>query len=231
MRQAEESEIIRLTMDIREGRPIQYYKGNEIQVIRPSEAVEGMYHWADQMICATNRKRQEINNFMRAAAGRGPNPEVGDKIIALKNCWDILDLAEENALVNGTIGRLGEFTTGLQSFPIYGVPKVPVLYSQILTDEDGVFENVIIDQQALREGKPFLTSEQAYRVWKNPFSRGLEPIEFNYGYAITGHKAQGSQWDKVLVFEENFPFDKTEHARWLYTSCTRAAEKLVLVRE
>jgi hypothetical protein len=49
-------------------------------------------------------------------------------------------------------------------------------------------------------------------------------------YAITGHKAQGSQWEKVLVFEENFPFDKMEHARWLYTAATRASDKLVLVR-
>ena len=58
----------------------------------------------------------------------------------------------------------------------------------------------------------------------------IVPREFTFGYAITCHKAQGSEWDKVLVIEESFPFDKTEHARWLYTACTRAAEKLVLVR-
>jgi exodeoxyribonuclease-5 len=47
MRQAEESEIIRLTMAIREGKPIDYFKGSEVQVLRPGEVVEGMYHWAD----------------------------------------------------------------------------------------------------------------------------------------------------------------------------------------
>ena len=31
---------------------------------------------------------------------------------------------------------------------------------------------------------------------------------FAYGYAITTHKAQGGQWNKVLVLEERFPFDK-----------------------
>ena len=230
MRQAQESEIIRLTMDIRAGKPIEYFKGSEVQVLKPYEAVEGVYHWADQIICATNKRRHEINALMRAAIGRGPNPEPGDKIIALKNCWETLDTTEENALVNGTIGTLGTVTPGIQSFPIYGVPKVPVLYSQIITEEDGIFENVIIDEQALREGKPFLTNEQAYKIWKNPSFKSLEPIEFNYGYAITGHKSQGSQWDKVLVLEESFPQERVEHARWLYTSCTRAAEKLVLVR-
>jgi exodeoxyribonuclease-5 len=56
------------------------------------------------------------------------------------------------------------------------------------------------------------------------------PYEFTYGYAITGHKAQGSQWSKVVVYEEGFPFVKEEHARWLYTCITRAQEKLVLLR-
>ena len=54
----------------------------------------------------------------------------------------------------------------------------------------------------------------------------LFPKEFTYGYAITCHKAQGSEWDKVLVIEENFPFAKVDHARWLYTAATRAAEKI-----
>lgn len=38
------------------------------------------------------------------------------------------------------------------------------------------------------------------------------------------------EWPKVVVLEENFPFDKEEHVRWLYTACTRSSEKLVLVR-
>ena len=65
----------------------------------------------------------------------------------------------------------------------------------------------------------------------NPKTKGLLPFEFTYGYAITTHKAQGSEWDKVLVIEERFPFNKEEHARWLYTACTRAAEKLILIRK
>ena len=229
MRQAEESEIIRLTMDIRNYKAPNYFKGNEIQVVKPEEVVNGMYHWADQIICATNRKRHEINEYMRQAAGRGIEPESGDKIICCRNCWDTLDLSGENALVNGTIGTLGDFETGFQTYPIFDFPQVPVMYSQILTN-DGVFQDVVMDYQALKDGKPFLTNEQAYQIYRRPDLKNLEPVEFNYGYAITGHRAQGSEWDKVLVFEEKFPFDKEEHARWLYTAATRASEKLVLVR-
>ena len=229
MRQATESEVIRLTMDIRDYKAPEYFKGEEIQVLRPHEVVDGMYHWADQIICATNRKRHEINNYMRQAAGRGIEPESGDKIICCRNCWDKVDMTGDNALVNGTIGTLGEFAAGFQSYPIFGFPEVPVMHAQILTT-DGVFEEVVMDYQALKEGKPFLTSEQAYQIYRRPDLKNLEPVEFNYGYAITGHRAQGSEWDKVLVFEEKFPFDKEEHARWLYTAATRASEKLVLVR-
>jgi exodeoxyribonuclease-5 len=57
------------------------------------------------------------------------------------------------------------------------------------------------------------------------------PYSFTYGYAITCHKAQGSEWDNVLVIEEGFPFDKEEHKRWLYTAATRAAKKLVIIRK
>ena len=57
------------------------------------------------------------------------------------------------------------------------------------------------------------------------------PFDFAYAYAITTHKAQGSEWDKVLVVEERFPFDKEEHIKWLYTAATRAKEKLVIIRK
>ena len=56
------------------------------------------------------------------------------------------------------------------------------------------------------------------------------PRQITYGYAITGHSAEGSQWPKVLVLEESFPFNREEHKRWLYTCCTRPEEKLVLVK-
>lgn len=229
MRQATESEIIRLTMAIREYRPIEYCRGNEVMVLANDEVVDGMYGWADQIICATNRKRQEINNYMRQAAGRGAEPEPGDKIICCRNCWDILDTSGENALVNGTIGTLGEFEASFQEYPIFGFPSVPILKAN-MTTVDGDFSDVILDYQMLKEGKPFLTPEQSYQIYRRPDLKNLEPVDFNYGYAITGHRAQGSEWDKVLVFEERFPFDKEEHARWLYTAATRASSRLVLVR-
>jgi exodeoxyribonuclease-5 len=218
-------------MDIREGRPIKYQKGSEIMVIKPEEAVAGVYIWADQIITATNKKRKVINDYMRAAAGRGPEPESGDKIICCRNCWDITDISGENALVNGTIGTIEGLYKNSRSYPIYNFPNpVPIVTTEIRTENGEWFHGIDIDYKSLKEGVKFLTPQQEFQIYRRDDLKGLEPIEFNYGYAITGHRAQGSEWEKVLVFEESFPFDKTEHARWLYTTATRASQKLVIVR-
>ena len=53
--------------------------------------------------------------------------------------------------------------------------------------------------------------------------------EFDFGYALTVHKAQGSQWNDVVVFDESRAF-REHRARWLYTAITRAAERVMVVR-
>mgnify|MGYP000038199051 CR=1 FL=1 len=53
--------------------------------------------------------------------------------------------------------------------------------------------------------------------------------DFDYGYALTVHKAQGSQWNNVVLFDESFAF-RDMRERWLYTAITRAAERLTIVR-
>jgi hypothetical protein len=98
------------------------------------------------------------------------------------------------------------------------------------TQDNEEFGYLCLDQQMFQKGKPYLTPQEEYYITNNPRTKGDEPLVFEYGYAITCHKAQGGEWNKVLVIEENFPFDKEEHARWLYTAITRAQDKCVLIR-
>ncbi|MGN0992845.1 MAG: ATP-dependent RecD-like DNA helicase, partial [Bacilli bacterium] len=69
MRQAAESEIIQLSMKIRNGEDISLMKGNEVQIISKSELNTGMLQWADQILCATNNTRVVLNNQMRDLLG------------------------------------------------------------------------------------------------------------------------------------------------------------------
>lgn len=52
--------------------------------------------------------------------------------------------------------------------------------------------------------------------------------EFDFAYAITGHKSQGSEWPSVLAFDQSATF-RDDANRWLYTVVTRAAERLTLL--
>jgi len=56
-----------------------------------------------------------------------------------------------------------------------------------------------------------------------------EADAFDYGYALTVHKAQGSQWRNVLLIDESDAF-RAFADRWLYTGLTRAQEQITVVR-
>jgi len=229
MRQAQESEIIRLTMKIRNHEPIHYFCGKEIQIIPYNQLNTGILQWGDQILTATNSKRQSINNTMRTLSGREGPPIDGDKLICLRNYWE--DFSENgNALINGSIGILNNsFQTwvDLPRFMKSKIKKFNVLMGDLIIPEiDDIYSTVNMDYQMIITGEKCCDWKTSYRLKKY----NIVPKEFAYAYAITCHKAQGSEWDNVVVLEENFPFDKEEHCKWLYTACTRASEKLVLVR-
>jgi exodeoxyribonuclease-5 len=231
MRQALDSDIIRLSMDIREQKELTYFSGNDAVVLPKKDLNTGMLQWADQILVGTNKTRIEINNQMRDLLGHHGKPEDGDKVICSRNYWETI-ADNGDPLVNGTIGYLSNTFESFIKYPkyLYSPQMLPTLGGVFTSDTGGCFGNLEFDKDMIIKGKTSLDWKEKYKIGKNPKYRGTLPFEFLYGYAITCHKAQGSEWDKVLVLEEKFPFDKTEHARWLYTAVTRSSSKLVLVR-
>ena len=232
MRQAQESEIIRISMDIREGKPLQLFDGKDVKIFNPSDLNTGMMQWADQIICATNSKRVGINNQMRELLGREGAPQSGDKVICLRNYWDSI-ATNGDPLVNGTIGTIDNVYQTFAAYPYYinGGGRFDVTCGTFTSDSNADFGALHMDQKLILEGVESLDWKTKYALGKSKKFSHLVPFEFTYGYAITCHKSQGSQWDKVLVCEEGFPFARDEHKRWLYTAVTRAAEKLVIIRK
>ena len=234
MRQEEDSEIIQLTMKIRNQEPIDYFNGNEVKIIPYSDLNTGVLQWGDQILTATNAKRQAINNQMRALQGRTGEPVDGDKIICLRNYWEDLSL-NGDALINGTIGILQNSFQTWREIPRFvqsDIRKFDVLVGDLVVPEiNDVYQMTEIDRQMIITGEKCCDWRLSYKLGKlRPTYGEIVPKEFAYAYAITTHKSQGSEWPRVVVLEEKFPFDKVEHARWLYTACTRASERLVLVR-
>lgn len=234
MRQAAESEIIQLTMKIRNGEEIPFYNGKETMVIPKKELVTGHLLWASQIICATNKTRFNINNQMRQLLGYSGLPQNGEKIVCLRNQWEDISEDGEAALVNGMTGTLVNPFESFRQIPQYvkvNHYRIEIIQGDFLSEEGNLFNSVELDQKMIMEGEYSLDWRETYTLGRMKNKLGdIAPRQFTFGYAITAWKAQGSEWDKVVALEEQFPFDKIEHSRYLYTVCTRASSKLVLVR-
>ena len=229
VRQAQESEIIKLSMEIRSGKSLIPFKGKQVQIIGRSELTDGMLLWADQIICAKNTTRKQINNRVRELIfnTKDPKPVEGDKVICLQNQWDTIS-EYGDTLVNGTVGTVSyiRYRNTKKLHPQLLIDLLPEGTQPSACDADPYFRDLNIDAQLLIDGEPTVTNQNF-----KTFSKMERPIEFDYGYAITCWKAQGSEYGKVLLFEEDFPRNAEEKIKYLYTGITRAKDRLVIIRK
>ena len=75
--------------------------------------------------------------------------------------------------------------------------------------------------ECFTEPKKLAMKDYRYRAMAN---------EFDFGYAVTCHKFQGSQAESVLVYDDSFMWDEQMHRRWSYTSVTRAVDRVIYAR-
>ena len=229
MRQAAESEIIQLTMDIRSGIGLKLHRGKEVRVVdRDETLMKGFFDWGDQIICGKNDTRGFLNDSRRKVIWGEEyqtEPIIGDKLICLRNDWEFVN-KEMDALVNGLTGTLTRIDYNMNNPWMERTPWI-----DFLPDYDGAspFKKIEIDYQLITTRQPLVT-RGPNGTWRE-IPKQYQPHEFDYGYAITCHKAQGSEFDKVIVLEEFLKSEsRQDHIRWLYTAATRAAKKLIIVR-
>lgn len=214
MRQALDNDIIKYSLDLREGKNLYAgIRGKNIRTYKKTEFVPEMLTWADQILCGKNTTRRRLNNEMRKCLGKEGLLQDGDKLICLHNYWDCATSTENDALVNGTIGYVSNININ---------DDLKYICAKFSLDEGDTFGFLNMDYQLLKTGLP--------SVKKNAFGGIIKKNEkeFDYGYAITVHKAQGSQFNKALVYNERL-MDEENHNRWLYTAITRAIDKVVVL--
>jgi exodeoxyribonuclease V len=154
---------------------------------------------ADQMLVGRNRTRQAFNHRVRQLRGHDQVlPVLGDKLVCLRN-------SGEQPLLNGSLWEVTEAPGRV---------------------DDGRLQLRVKDPEGM--DVLCLAHHQHFTGEKLEWWQKGEAEEFDYGYALTCHKAQGSQWDHVLVYNESAAFGQ-DRWRWLYTAVTRAARRVTLV--
>lgn len=218
-RQALDNPIIKLSMDIRDGKSFVYGGDKKCRIIPRSKVSNALLLGADEIIVGKNKTRHDMNEYLRQLKWGdkySKEPLECDKCICLKNDWNTVG-SNGDPLINGQIGVIGNIRI------VECRPYGKVIYADFLSDDGGIYRDLMIDYKLMVDGQPTINSDN----WRQ-FSGWPKPHQFAYAYSITCHKSQGSEFDKVIVYDEAFG-DMEQKRRWRYTAVTRAAKQLVVV--
>ena len=205
-RQARDNPIITLAMHVREGKELMYGDYGTAQVISRNEVTQDMVLEADQVLVGTNKTRKRYNQRLRELKGFPTSyPAAGDKLVCLRN-------DQVKGLLNGSLWQVMSASKETTK------PGINLL----VRPEDDDMDRGAAKIKLLKASFEDVDGEI-------PWSMRKRYDEFDFGYALTVHKAQGSQWNNVVLFDEAWAFRDTRE-RWLYTAVTRAAETLTIVR-
>lgn len=202
-RQAAENPIIYLATEIRHGIYPDHGDYGTCRIIAKASSQDALK--ADQIICGRNVTRYDLNKKVRKLLKMNEEyPIKGDKLICLRNDRD-------RAIFNG-----GMFTV---EHVLSTKFKTSFLHMRLQSDDEDAVPTMV------KVHKSFFNDEVATPDWK--MLKGSQ--EFDYGYAITCHKSQGSQWEDVLIYDESWCF-RDMWQRWMYTAITRASERVTIVK-
>ncbi len=230
-RQAAENPIIKLATLARKGRELPYGDYHDpdgilrAQVVRrrdwdPDSLIEkarlSLEEDEDanlpQVLVGTNRTRYRITQMFREGLPKGPTKN--EPLIVRKNS------KEHPALVNGALAKCLSDEVNLKDGD--------VVCRMSFMDEEGasyenmrVFQGLFEDHHAGQKNSFTADSRSAYRAKQSS-------IHLDFGWALTVHNAQGSQWDHVVLVDESSVF-KEDCDKHLYTGITRAAETLTIL--
>lgn len=185
--------------------------------------------------CYTNRRRVGLNVAVRRARGTARTgrelPRNGEHVICLRN---MKAEGGRPPVANGMRGVLQTDVEFKQNVNYrgekLGVSETQVTGSIAFPEDDIVAHPYTMLAQQFNREKPFASPEElAHETGLHSFA--MAGSLFDYGYAMTVHKMQGSSFDDLVVCAERpGPVDGESWKKWCYTAVTRAASKLTVLR-
>lgn len=208
-RQVAGSPVLKIATGVRQGKKIPYGKLGDSRVVDKLSVADYMAH--DQVLCGTNKNRVKANLAFRKHLGRVKVMEPGEKLICLQNNYDV-------GVLNGSQWEV------IKCEPWKNKKDRTFYKARIKSlDEVGVEFTAIIHINPLLEGRP-----QFDKFWTPQLEGQDNALVMTYGYCVTCHKAQGSQWGSVAILDDWN--NAASYQQWLYTAVTRAAERVTIVR-
>lgn len=220
-RQALESPILRVATDVRMGKPMSKESIGDAYVRRPGTAMDVAKWLSAQIkasedavaICATNQIRQNINRLCRKELGYKGVLQPGEQIMFLLN-------NKYMGRMNGEVARVDAVSEVLHEDKPSGLLRVRSGDDVFFVHADTIGKSVVDFKKATARRSDI----------RNPQMM----LHIDYGYAVTIHKSQGSEWKKVCFAVDNFlrmtaRRDASDARRLAYTAITRAREKLIIV--
>lgn len=205
-RQAQDNPIIAMSIAVREGRRLERGDYGDSRVVGRGGFTAADVLGADQVLVGKNRTRAAYNGRIRELLGHPKaKPVNGDRLICLRN-------DRMKRLLNGGMWTVCSDPKAMRKKPIWKM--------DVASDED---RHTALRKIEVR--KEFFEGTGPDLEWKE--RRGTD--EFDFAYAVTVHKAQGSQWNNVMVFDESSAFG-ADGWRHQYTAITRAAERVTVVQ-
>lgn len=170
------------------------------------------------LISYTNKRRCGLNQMVREARGISDDvpPQQGEQLICLRNMKPIFN-GMRGVLLDDTVfnKRYPWQLTGIVDFPEDGIAAREIAMCAYQFARDKTFENADEIREVAGE-----TSIYNMRTAGNLF---------DFGYALTCHKSQGSGWPDVIVLAETYGMPEEQAMRWKYTAVTRSSSRLTVL--
>ena len=217
MRQANDNTIVQFSQMLIKGIEIPHGKFKNVTVLYEDEINDNMIAQSDIVICGKNTTRDNINNHIRhdMFGFTNPTPNLGERLVCRKNNWQI-----ESGGINLTNGLVGNCITmiGPDSFNQKDVTFKMSFKPDII---DSYFKDIDVDLR-------YMTSDKKGRdaLLETNFSKGNK---FEFGYAITTHMSQGSEFNRGMYFEEYL--NKNINRNLHYVGITRFKQHCIYVKK
>jgi exodeoxyribonuclease V len=198
----------RLTGEIKTGKYSNYvikFDRNDSETGERMTELLNSYSADTLILCGYNTTRKRLNAYIRNSLGfESPEPVSGDRVICLRN-------NHKAKIYNGMLGTVRR------------IEKKNKDWYEVDIEMDGSSEPYtgLISVAQFNADTAMNFTENRRLIMQGDL--------FDFGYALTVHKAQGSQAKRVILFEERFKkMDDDQWRRWLYTAVTRAESELYI---